>query len=205
MAQNGSNALGEYIGSLCQPVKAHKAERKQWGIGLESVWIPMFHATNLEHKTFIPSDALGAPLRLGYEKDGTVKLSASGRPVIRVVKEVQLAVGMIRQNFEANCVAYTKNVRLDNPDGYKTEVAKAQKAGEPIIQHDAVNLRKHAEMLQAQADAARAEAARVEAAKVAKAKADKAPKARKPTARKPDVVIPEVVTIPVDDRELVAA
>ena len=169
---------------------------------MESVWIPMFHATNLEHKTFIPSDALGAPLRLGYEKDGTVKLSASGRPVIRVVKEVQLAVGMIRQNFEANCVAYTKNVRLDNPDGYKTEVAKAQKAGEPIIQHDAANLRKHAEMLQAQADAARAEAA-----KVAKAKAAKAPKARKAAARatKPDVVIPEVVNIPIDDRELVLA
>ena len=199
MAQNGSNALGEYIGSLCQPVKAHKAERKQWGIGLESVWIPMFHATNLEHKTFIPSDALGAPLRLGYEKDGTVKLSASGRPVIRVVKEVQLAVGMIRQNFEANCVAYTKNVRLDNPEAYKQEVERAQKAGEPIILRDAASLRKHAEMLQAQADAARAEAARVVEAKV-----DKAPKARKPTARKPDV-IPEVVTIPVDDRELVPA
>ena len=38
--------------------------------------------------TAIPSEALGAPLRLGYNKDGTVKFSNSGKPVIRVAKEL---------------------------------------------------------------------------------------------------------------------
>ena len=67
-----------YIKSLLQPTTKRESGRKVWSIDLESIWLPFFIATNVQGDTAIPHDALGALLRLAYEKDGSVKFSKTG-------------------------------------------------------------------------------------------------------------------------------
>ena len=114
-----------YIKALVTP-QAKKAgtSRRVWSIDLETVWLPFFTATNTMGDTAIPHEALGAPLRLGYNKDGTVKFSLAGRPVIRVAKELSDSVRMVRDNFTASLSDYANGVIMENPDGYKAQIAK---------------------------------------------------------------------------------
>jgi len=90
--------------------------------------------------TAIPSDALGCPLRLAYDKAGAVRFSQAGRPVIRVAKEISDNVRLVRDNFTANLINYAGEVMNQNTEAYKTQVELAHKAGEPIYQHDRVEL-----------------------------------------------------------------
>ena len=87
-------------------------------------------------ETHLDSEALGAPLRLAYNSDSSVKFSKAGRPVFRVVKDLSDAVKMVRENFAAGLASYAKQVYQANPDGYKAEVSKAQEAGKPIMARD---------------------------------------------------------------------
>jgi len=125
-----------YIKALVKPNGTKAAGRRVWGIDLETVWLPGFIATNTMGDTAIPHDALGAPLRLAYNPDGSIKFSKTGKPVMKVAKELQDNIRMVRENFIAGWLAYAKAVREANPEGYKAEVAKAQEAGKPIIQKD---------------------------------------------------------------------
>jgi hypothetical protein len=92
--------------------------------------------------TAIPADALGAPLRLGYNADGSVKFSKAGRPVLKVAKGIADSVRMVKDNFTAGLMAYANGVITDNPDGYKAQVEMAREAGQPILTKDSVNLSK---------------------------------------------------------------
>ena len=114
--------------------------RRVWSIDLETVWLPFFTATNTMGDTQIPSDALGAPLRLAYNPDGSVKFSKSGRPVTKVAKDLADNVRLVRENFTAGLQSYANMVITQNADGYKAEVEKAKQAGEPIIAHDKAKL-----------------------------------------------------------------
>jgi len=131
-----------YIKSLLTPNGKQPASRRVWSISLESVWLPFFTATNLNGDTAIPVDALGAPLRLAYAQDGSVKFSKSGRPVIRVAKPIADSVKLVRENFAANLVAYAEGVAQDNPKGFEALQKKAQKAGQPILTQDRANMDK---------------------------------------------------------------
>ena len=104
--------------------------------------------------TAIPSEALGAPLRLGYNKDGTVKFSNAGKPVIRVAKELSDSVRMVRENFVAGLQAYANGVATENPDGFKAQIAKSVEAGMPIITRDNSSLKDaYAKMVAEQVEA----------------------------------------------------
>jgi len=92
--------------------------------------------------TAIPSDALGAPLRLAYNADGSVKFSKTGRPVTKVARELSDSVKLVRDNFTAGLLAYANGVITDNPDGYKAQIESARVAGEPILVKDRANLDK---------------------------------------------------------------
>ena len=129
-----------YIKSLLVPSIRKPQGRRVWSIDLEQVWLPFFLATNTMGDTAIPSDALGCPLRLGYDKAGAVRFTQAGRPVVRVAKEIGDSVRLVRDNFTANLLNYAGSVIKDNGDGYKTQIALAKKAGEPIIQHDRLQL-----------------------------------------------------------------
>jgi len=125
-----------YIKSLVTPTTKQPQGRKVWSIDLQQVWLPFFTATNTMGDTAIPSDAIGCPLRLGYDKAGQVRFSQAGRPVIRVAKEISDNVRLVRDNFTANLLNYAGSVMRDNAEGYKAQIETARKAGEPIYQHD---------------------------------------------------------------------
>jgi hypothetical protein len=125
-----------YIKALVMPNGKKPAGRRIWSIDLETVWLPFFYATNIAGETAIPSDALGAPLRLAYNADGSVRFSKSGRPVTKVAKELSDNVKMVRANFTASLQSYANAVITENPEAYKAEVEKARQAGEPIITRD---------------------------------------------------------------------
>ena len=131
-----------YIKSLLMPNGRKPAGRKVWSIDLETVWLPFFTATNTVGDTHLPADALGAPLRLAYDADGSVKFSKTGRPITKVAKDLADTVRMVRENFSAGLQSYANQVITDNPDGYKEQVEMATEAGQPIIARDRANLDK---------------------------------------------------------------
>ena len=88
-------------------------------------------------------------------------------------------VRVIRDNFTAQLEAYANSVIGQKPEEYKAEVAKAQKAGRPIIEADAKALDQAIEaMRQAELEKAMAEA------KAEEPKGER-PKAEKPKAKEP--------------------
>jgi len=151
-------------------------DRRVWGIPLEGIWLPFFLATNAEGKTAISHEALGAPLRLAKNADGSVKFSKTGRPIFRVAPEISNQVRIIRENFTAQLEAYANSVIGQKPEEYKAEVAKAQKAGRPIIEADAKALEEAIEAMKK----AELEKAVAEATKAEKPKAEKKAEAKEP-------------------------
>jgi len=148
-----------YIKSLLLPNGKKPTGRRVWSLDLESIWLPFFTATNLQGDTAIPLDALGAPLRLAYAQDGSVKFSKSGRPVVRVAKPIADSVKLVRDNFAANLVAYAEGVAQDNPEGFEALQKSAHEAGEPIATQDRANMSKAvAEAMEKSMAEARAEA-----------------------------------------------
>jgi len=134
--------IPSYIKALLIPNGKRPAGRKAWSIDLETVWIPFFTATNVTGDTRIPSEAIGAPLRLAYDTDGSVKFSKSGRPITKVAKDLADNVRMVRENFTGGLCAFANGVITDNPEGYKAQVEMAREAGEPILAKDRASLQK---------------------------------------------------------------
>ena len=131
-----------YIKSLLLPSAKTPRGRRVWSIDLESVWLPFFTATNVMGDTAIPSDALGCPIRLAYDKDGSVRFGRTGRPVTRVAKPISDSVTLIRGNFVANLMAYAEDVANKREEDYANCVKVCAKAGEPILNHDKAELDK---------------------------------------------------------------
>ena len=126
-----------YIKNLLRPNGQKPTGRKVWSIDLESVWLPFFTATNTEGITLIPNESLGAPLRLAYESDGSVKFnSKTGKPVIRVVKDVSDQVRLVRENFVAGLQQYVTSVQSKESEAYKNQVKLNIEAGTPIRERD---------------------------------------------------------------------
>jgi hypothetical protein len=86
-------------------------------------------------------------MRLAYDKAGAVRFSQTGRPVIRVAKELSDNVKLVRDNFTANLLSYAGEVMTEHSDEYKTQVELAVKAGQPIAQHDHNELSKALEAI----------------------------------------------------------
>ena len=132
-----------YIKSLIVPRNGQKVRaRRVWGIDLAMVWLPFLTACNTAGETHLPPDALGAPLRLAYNPDGSVKFSKTGRPVMRVAKDLADTVRLVRDNFTANILDYASQVQENMPDQFQSQLELAQKAGEPIVQRDSRSLDK---------------------------------------------------------------
>lgn len=126
----------QYIKALLKPNGSKPKGRKVWSVDLEAVWLPFFTATNLTGDTAIPHDAMGAPLRLAYDADGSVKFGKTGRPVIRVAKELADSVKLVRENLIAGLMDFTHGVIEDNPEGYQAQVDANMAAGQPIVAKD---------------------------------------------------------------------
>ena len=135
-------ATPNYIKTLLLPNSKSPRGRRVWSIDLETVWLPFLTATNTMGDTAIPLDALGCPIRLAYDKDGSVRFSKSGRVVSKVAKPIADSVTLIRQNFVANLQQYAEQVATDRQEDYGKQVEMATIAGKPIIAHDKVELDK---------------------------------------------------------------
>jgi hypothetical protein len=136
----------EYVASLFKPRTPKGTGRKVWSIDLESVWLPFFTATNTARITAIPHESLGAPLRPAYNADGSIKFNErTGKPIIRVQKDIADNVKLVRENLVANLLQYVGQVRNENPEEYSTEVKLNREAGLPIIENDNRNLEKAAQ------------------------------------------------------------
>jgi len=131
-----------YIKNLLLPNTKSPQGRRVWSIDLETVWLPFFTATNAMGDTAIPVDAIGCPIRLAYDKDGSVKFGKTGRPMTRVAKPLSDSVTLVRQNFVANLQQYAEEVAIGKVDEYGRVVELAQKAGQPILSHDKAELDK---------------------------------------------------------------
>lgn len=138
-----------------KPMQESKAaDRRVWSIPLAGIWLPFFMASNVMGQSNISAEALGAPLRLAVEKDGTPRFSNTGRPVVRVVKEIADQVRIVRENFTYGLLAYAERVIKAHPDEYKAQVLVAQKAGAPLIQKDTDTLNAYIEKVKAEAERA---------------------------------------------------
>jgi len=152
-------ATPEYIAMLLSPAPSKPQGRKVWSVDLETVWLPFFTASNVMGKTVIPPEAMGAPLRLAYGKDGLPKFNTNtGKPVIKVAKELSEGVKMVRENFIANLQHFSATVRKAEPDKYKAEVGASIEAGKPIREADRVAINKAMADAMAEAMAHRSEA-----------------------------------------------
>lgn len=126
-----------YIRNLLRPNGQKQSGKRVWSIDLETVWLPFFTATNTEGLTAVPNDALGAPLRLAYELDGSVKFNAkSGKPVIRVAKDVSDQVRLVRENFVAGLQQFVTTVQSKSGDEYTAQAKLNIEAGQPIRERD---------------------------------------------------------------------
>ncbi|MFH1560706.1 MAG: hypothetical protein ABID84_04790 [Chloroflexota bacterium] len=139
-----------YIATLLQPNGKKAPSRKVWSIDLEHIWVPFFTATNVMEETSVPSEDLGAPLRLALAKDGSVRFSQTGRPSLKVAPVLNTHIQMVRENFTATLINYTGKVAADQKDAYRAQVEAAQKAAEPILQVQELTI---AEALRQQAEA----------------------------------------------------
>jgi hypothetical protein len=149
----------EYIAMLLNPAPSKPQGRKVWSVDLETVWLPFFTASNVMGKTVIPPEALGAPLRLAYGKDGVAKFNPNtGKPVIRVAKELGEGVKMVRENLIANLQHFSATVRKAEADKYKAEVTTSIEAGKPIREADRIAINKAVAEAMAEALAQRTEA-----------------------------------------------
>jgi hypothetical protein len=141
-----------HIAGLLHPRTQQSSDRRVWSIPLKGVLVPFLTATNAAGETAIPSEVLGCPLRLAREKDGTPKFTSTGRPVVRVAKDISDQVRIMRDNFIHGLMAYTDTVVKGMPDAYKAQVEAAQRAGTPVAQKDADDLDDYLAQMVAQAD-----------------------------------------------------
>ena len=123
-----------YIKAVLQPRAKSESGRKVWSIDLQYVWLPFFTASNVQGETAIPREAIGAPLRLAKDKDGSVRFNKTGRPVLKVAGELSEAIRMVRENTVAGWMAFAGQVMKAKPDEYRAESQACHEAGAPIIQ-----------------------------------------------------------------------
>ncbi len=129
-----------------RPVKEGASDRRSWGIPVFQVWVPFFTATNAKGESHISAEALGYPVRLAKDKDGSPKFSTTnGRPVLRVVKELSDSVRIVKENFIAELAAYPVAVKAQYPEEYAAQVAVAYAKGQALADKDIAVLQAYAE------------------------------------------------------------
>jgi hypothetical protein len=146
-----------YIKALLAPSGSGPVSRRAWGIDVGNVWVPFFTATNEMGETNIADDVLGAPIRLAKGKDGEVRFTQSGMPVMRVHKDLNNQINVVRDNFVAGLQAYTGSVMDERSDAYAERVSRQYDAAKPIIEGDQLDILEATEKLRKEAEADTAE------------------------------------------------
>ena len=144
-----------YIKSLVTPVASKGTTRRVKSFDVDML-VEFGYAQNIEGNTSLPLEALGAPYRLAVSKDGEVKFSSTGRPSVRVAKEIVSFGTTIHQNIVSMMQAETVRVFKEKEEAVALMKTAAAKAAAPILNSDVKRL-----------DAALAARAKAEAEKAA--------------------------------------
>lgn len=170
---NGAKPTVSHVKAQFQAMFAPTSKavsRKAWGIDVSTVWLPTFtsaRVTGAIHETELSDADLGAPFRLRRDKDtGEVMFSKSGRPMFFLPPNLNDMVNRARENYIASLAARNAVVMDENPDAYKAQVERQQRAGAPIMAKQNEDLELAALAL---LEAALLQVAPVEAAPVASA------------------------------------
>ena len=184
-----------YIKALLAPTGSSRVSRRAWGIDVGNVWVPFFTATNEMGETNIADDVLGAPIRLAKGKDGEVRFTQSGMPVMRVHKDLNNQINVVRDNFVAGLQAYTGSVMEERSDAYAERVSRQYGAAKPIVEADQYDILEATEKLRKEAEADTAEGEHAPSPPQADQAAEKATQSRaqRNSTPKPE---PEPVTAP---------
>lgn len=148
-----------FISALVSPGPGSNSGKKSWSIDVESIWVPFFTATNAMGDTNISHETLGAPIRLGLQKDGSVRFTQTGRPSMRVAPELSTQIRVVRENFVASLQSYTGTVIEEHTDAYRAQVERNQHSGTPLLAQDAKLLQEELDRLERVTEEAVAEAA----------------------------------------------
>ena len=175
-----------YIKALLAPTGSSRVSHRAWGIDVETVWVPFFTATNVMGETTIADDVLGAPIRLAKGSDGEVRFTQSGRPVMRVHKDLNDQILVVRENFVAGLQAYTGSVMEERSDAYGEQVTKAQAAGQPIMEADQLEILEATKKLREESEDETAEGEHAPETGKAEEKATQS-RNRRNTSEKPDL------------------
>lgn len=98
------------------------SEKRAWSIGVQSVWVPFYMATNAAGLTEIDPESLAHPVEIAYGKDGLPRFTEDGRPVMRVNKTLSGQVRTARENYEAQLREFVHNIQGEMPDAFKAQV-----------------------------------------------------------------------------------
>ena len=147
-----------FISALVSPGPGSNSGKKSWSIDVESVWVPFFTATNAMGDTNISHETLGAPIRLGLQKDGSVRFTQTGRPSMRIAPELSTQIRVVRENFVASLQDYTGTVIEEHTDAYRAQVERNQHSGSPLLAQDAKLLQEELDRLERVAEEAALEA-----------------------------------------------
>lgn len=120
--------------SLLKPLPgAATGDRRVWSIPLAAVWVPYFTSTNARAKTRLAPEVLGAPLRLAKKEDGSIRFNKAGKPVLRVVSEMNAQIRTVRENLVSDLLADVAQTQKTHAAEFKAQVEAAQKAGAVIL------------------------------------------------------------------------
>lgn len=130
------NKTPKVIADLLRPLTQTQSERRVWSIPLNTVWVPFFTAAKVQGVSNMSNEALGAPVRLGRAKDGSVRFGANGKPVLQVNKELATGVRTVRNNFVASLMDFTSHTAKTRAEDYKAQLMAAAKAAAPVVEAD---------------------------------------------------------------------
>jgi len=151
--------LGLDIKTLLKPSPEKAKDKNVRGLPLNGLWIPFFTATNATGESNVDRSALGAPMQLVVNKDGTAKVKVDDdgteRVQYKVAKAVNDSVKTVMDNFAFGLMTFTEAVKKSHPEQYKAEIEAARKAGEKVRAHEEETLGRYlaSKATQAAADA----------------------------------------------------
>jgi hypothetical protein len=133
------------ISTLIKPCPKVSGDKRAWSIPVFGVWVPFFTGKNATGETHISHEALGAPVRLAKDGNGSIKFTKSGRPALKLIKELADQVRIVKDNLVAGLVADTQVIRDTMPDAYQAQVEANQKAGEAVYRLEQMTLTNYLE------------------------------------------------------------
>jgi hypothetical protein len=155
--------LSAHFGAMLAP-STKAISRKAWGLDVETFWVPVFTAAKvMGYAQDLPDESLGAPIRLAYDKDGSVKFSqTTGLPTFKVDPRVTEKVKLAMENYSSANLQHVGVVAQERKTAYQAQVKRQQDAGRPFIEADDAAQVEAVRLMHEAAAAALAEAAQIE-------------------------------------------